>query len=76
MLSYGNYDAPVDVWAAGCIFAEMQLSEPLFRGHNSVDQLKMIIKFLGSPSEEDLQLIQRPRVQDFVRVCGHKTSTC
>jgi serine/threonine protein kinase len=69
MLSSGSYDAPVDVWAAGCILAEMQLSHPLFKGQNEVDQLRMIVKFLGNPCEEDLQEIARPRRRNFIQVC-------
>jgi mitogen-activated protein kinase 1/3 len=67
MLSCGSYDVPVDVWAAGCVMAEMQLSEPLFRGQSEVDQLRMIVKFLGTPTEEDLQQISRAGRRSFMQ---------
>jgi serine/threonine protein kinase len=69
MLSCGGYNAPVDVWAAGCIMAEMQLLEPLFKGKHEIDQLRIIVEFLGNPSEEDLQQIEKPRRRNFIRVC-------
>jgi mitogen-activated protein kinase 1/3 len=68
MLSSGHYTASVDIWGAGCIFAEMQLSDPLFKGKNYIQQLKLIAKFLGTPSESDLQFVKKPRAKDFMQV--------
>lgn len=47
------YSTDVDVWSAGCIFAEMSnAGKPLFPGVNVDDQLKRIFKLLGTPTEE------------------------
>ncbi|KAG5475763.1 hypothetical protein CUR178_03476 [Leishmania enriettii] len=46
------YGAAVDVWAAGCIMAELITMRPLFPGTNEVDQLFKIMSVLGSPTEE------------------------
>ncbi|KAK7198537.1 protein kinase [Novymonas esmeraldas] len=46
------YGAAVDVWAAGCIMAELITTRPLFPGTNEVDQLFKIMSVLGSPTEE------------------------
>lgn len=32
MLTWQKYDVAVDIWSAGCIFAEMLESKPLFPG--------------------------------------------
>jgi len=47
-----NYSTSIDIWSAGCIFAEMATGRPLFPGSNSSDQLLRIFKKLGTPTEE------------------------
>jgi mitogen-activated protein kinase 15 len=49
-----NYGVSVDMWAAGCIFAEMLLFKPLFPGTSALSQLEMIVHFTGRPSEAEL----------------------
>ena len=34
MTSWKEYTASIDVWATGCIFAEMLLGKPLFPGQD------------------------------------------
>jgi cyclin-dependent kinase 7 len=46
------YSHAVDMWGAGCIFAELLLRAPLFPGENDIDQLGKIFAALGTPSEE------------------------
>lgn len=41
------YGAPVDVWAIGCLFAEMITGDPLFPGESDIDQLYQIVRMLG-----------------------------
>ena len=38
---------PVDVWAVGCLLAEMLTGEPLFPGDSDIDQLYHIITKIG-----------------------------
>lgn len=38
------YGAAVDVWAAGCVLAELLLRRPWFPGHCDMDQLDRIFK--------------------------------
>lgn len=42
-----RYGREIDVWAAGCIFAEMITGQPLFPGDSDVDQLYRITKVFG-----------------------------
>uniref|UniRef100_A0A3B4YRI9 mitogen-activated protein kinase n=1 Tax=Seriola lalandi dorsalis TaxID=1841481 RepID=A0A3B4YRI9_SERLL len=46
------YMSSVDMWSAGCIFAELFLL-PLFQAYTEVQQLQKIFRVLGLPSEED-----------------------
>jgi len=47
------YTTSIDIWSAGCIFAEISLAgKPLFPGADVDDQLKRIFKLLGTPTEE------------------------
>jgi serine/threonine protein kinase len=49
---FGSYDTSIDIWAVGCIFAEMLLKAPLFPGNDSLDQIKRIVEIMGSPRDE------------------------
>ncbi|XP_033761798.1 cyclin-dependent-like kinase 5 [Pecten maximus] len=47
------YSTSIDMWSAGCIFAELaNAGRPLFPGNDVDDQLKRIFKLLGTPTEE------------------------
>jgi len=53
ILRDGAYSSPVDVWAAGLVFAELVRGAPVFRGKTSIDQLYQILQVLGKPSAGD-----------------------
>jgi len=47
------YGPDIDMWSAGCIFAELaNAGRPLFPGIDEEDQIKRICKLLGTPSAE------------------------
>lgn len=48
-----NYSSPVDVWAAGLVFAELLHGSPIFKGSGSIDQLHQYWSVLGLPSLAD-----------------------
>lgn len=45
------YGPSVDMWACGCVFAELILRKPVFPGTSDLDQLTKIFTVLGTPSE-------------------------
>ncbi|XP_053708513.1 cyclin-dependent kinase 4 isoform X2 [Synchiropus splendidus] len=47
------YVSSVDMWSAGCIFAELFLLRPLFLGYTESQQLRKIFDVIGLPKQED-----------------------
>jgi cyclin-dependent kinase 2 len=39
LLGQATYSTAVDIWSAGCIFAEMASGEPMFQGDSEIDQI-------------------------------------
>lgn len=54
-----DYNNQIDMWSAGCVIAEMINSEPLFIGESAVDQLVEIIKVLGTPTKDQIMVMNR-----------------
>ena len=59
-----EYTTQIDVWSLGCVFAELLLGRPLFPGESGVDQLVEIIKILGTPTKEQIMLMN-PNYTEF-----------
>ncbi|EJU03529.1 CMGC/CDK/CDK7 protein kinase [Dacryopinax primogenitus] len=78
-LFYGcrAYGTSVDMWSVGCIFAELMLRVPYMAGESDLEQLKIIFRALGSPTEDtwpghtklpdyvDLGKFPKPNMQDL-----------
>jgi serine/threonine protein kinase len=45
-----HYSFEVDIWAVGCLLAEVCTNEPLFNGESEVEQMFKIFKLTGSPA--------------------------
>ena len=54
LLGSTEYSTPIDIWAVGCIFYEMACGRPLFAGTKVDEELYLIFKCLGTPTEETL----------------------
>ncbi|KAL3137604.1 Mitogen-activated protein kinase 4 [Trebouxia sp. C0009 RCD-2024] len=67
LLSCEHYTAAIDIWSVGCILAELLQRKPLFPGKDYIDQLKLIIKTLGSPSDSDLTFINSQKAQQYIK---------
>ncbi len=66
MLCSHQYSKSIDIWSAGCSFAELLSQNYLFPGDNYLSQIKLIIEALGSPSEEDLEFITNGHAKNYV----------
>mmetsp|Transcript_16233 Transcript_16233/g.49118 ORF Transcript_16233/g.49118 Transcript_16233/m.49118 type:complete len:526 (+) Transcript_16233:167-1744(+) len=49
------YSSPIDVWACGCIAAELFTLRPLFPGSSEADMIYKICSVLGSPTARTWQ---------------------
>jgi len=78
LLGCSNYGPPIDVWALGCIFAELIIKKALFPANSKAEdahlqQLNLIIDQLGTPSIEDLADIPVAS-RNFILSQPHKPS--
>ncbi|KAJ2162064.1 TFIIH complex serine/threonine-protein kinase subunit kin28 [Coemansia sp. RSA 552] len=53
LLGATNYTGAVDMWAMGCVFAELLLRTPYLAGDSDLDQLSKIFRARGTPTEEE-----------------------
>ena len=53
VLCLTKYSTAIDIWAAGCILAELYTLTPLFKGKSEGDQLFQIAARLGRMSKSD-----------------------
>jgi serine/threonine protein kinase len=49
MLSSHEYSKAVDLWSAGCSFAEIMSGKILFPGQHYIEQINLIINLRGTP---------------------------
>jgi len=59
-----EYTGAIDMWSSGCVMAELLLSQPIFAGESAIDQLVEIIKVLGTPSRDEVNLMN-PDYDDY-----------
>lgn len=67
LLKLRNYSFAMDVWAVGCILGEMLLRKPLVPGSSSLDQIRLILKLVGKPSEDLVNRIPDAYCREMVR---------
>ncbi|XP_071993607.1 cyclin-dependent kinase 18 isoform X1 [Engystomops pustulosus] len=52
LLGSTEYSTPIDMWGVGCILYEMSTGRPMFPGSTVKEELHLIFRFLGTPTEE------------------------
>ncbi|CAF1089735.1 unnamed protein product [Didymodactylos carnosus] len=53
LLCSTSYKSDIDIWAVGCITAELYTLKPLFPGINEINQMFKICSVLGTPTNEE-----------------------
>lgn len=56
LLGSENYTTSIDMWAIGCIFAELLTRKPFLPGIDAENQLKRIVEMVGSPDADTVSL--------------------
>jgi len=51
LLHSTTYSSPIDIWAVGCIMAELYTFRPLFPGNSEIDEIFKICSILGTPDK-------------------------
>lgn len=68
MLNSRKYNSGVDIWSIGCTFFELIDGKILFEeAKNYIDLLRMIIKMLGTPSNETLHFIENENAKNWIK---------
>lgn len=71
LLSCDTYSEAIDVWSVGCILGEMLARKPLFPGKDYLEQLKLIVRFIGLPKgDHGLSFINEPKAVHFLKRLG------
>ncbi|KAL0968736.1 hypothetical protein UPYG_G00271040 [Umbra pygmaea] len=52
LLGSSEYSTQIDMWGVGCIFYEMASGRPLFPGSTVEDELHLIFRLLGTPTDD------------------------
>ena len=60
--SLRNYGVGVDIWAAGCILAELLLRVPFFPGESDLEQLAKIFQVMLSGSVLKLSSVAKKKM--------------
>lgn len=74
MLTWQKYDVEVDIWSAGCIFAEMLEGKPLFPGKDHVNQFSIITELLGTPPDDVINTIASENVSGRRLLCCYRST--
>jgi cyclin-dependent kinase len=66
LLGSRHYTVAIDIWSAGCIFAELVNGVPLFASADDYAQLKAIFSVMGTPDASKVLFLDR--LQSAVKV--------
>ena len=72
ILEWKKYTTSIDVWAVGCIFAELLLRKPLMPASSSQEQLAMITKLIGNPNDTTVEKIEDFKWRRHVKTMDRK----
>lgn len=67
-----KYGEAVDMWAVGCIFAELYHGKPVFQGKDYVDQLREIFRVIGTPGDQEVSAVTTPDALGFLHRQKHR----
>jgi serine/threonine protein kinase len=66
LVGWHRYTTAVDMWAVGCIVAELIGRMPLFPGANSMKQLELLCRFSGKPHEDFISKSRKSSCRQYM----------
>jgi len=72
MLSSHEYAKAVDIWSAGCSFAEVMNGKILFPGQHYIEQINLIINLRGSPNAKTKEQISNEYALKYIESLPQK----
>jgi serine/threonine protein kinase len=66
LISVG-YNCAIDLWAVGCLAAEVLTRKPLFPGRDYIHQINIISDLLGVPDQNDLRNVKSEEALQYVK---------
>lgn len=66
LLNSESYTAAIDIWSVGCIIGEMLGRKPLCPGEDYMDQLRLIVKLLGMPSDKEMEYVEHEKAREYI----------
>jgi serine/threonine protein kinase len=67
VMQYRGFTKVVDVWSAGCVFAELYTRKALFRGSTFYNQLNKIVEVVGTPAQEDIEMFASESARTYLK---------
>jgi serine/threonine protein kinase len=67
LLSCKDYTSAIDMWAVGCILAELFIRKALFPGQDYFEQINLIINVLGTPQNDSLSFVSEGTALKFLQ---------
>jgi len=65
ILNADKYSKSVDLWALGCILAEMITRRPILPGKNNKELLRLIVNMFGCPTTEEMNKFPDSKYKQF-----------
>jgi mitogen-activated protein kinase 15 len=77
IIGSNHYSEGVDMWAVGCIVAELYAGKPLFPGTSTLDQMERVVAFTGPPSASDIAAMKSEFAETMIAslTYGHPRMT-
>lgn len=73
ILNASEYQKPIDIWSAGCIFAEILGRTTLFPGDDYLDQVQRVVAVLGTPTADDMAYIGNEGAISYLKSLPRRT---
>ncbi|TGZ84019.1 Serine/threonine-protein kinase SSN3 [Ascodesmis nigricans] len=65
LLGSKHYTAAIDLWAVGCIFAELLALRPIFKGEEAKMEKKSTVPFQRNQMQKIIEILGTPRKEDW-----------